>query len=295
LDYPKSSPGESRHSRRLGAAGVLVALFFGACSRETIGLGLAPDASAPMLPPAATGTSSEQPPQSRPDAAPPSSSPTSAPAASAPSLPDPVNFPRPSWARDAGVSRTPTKTDHPTTDPPTEVDAAIGCRQNSDCRDLATPVCRLDTGECVRCISDVGCPYAAPRCDPLTNECGCITPADCHLTGACDSLTHQCLIGCVTPAHCNLFAPFCDAARGVCLQCMDDPDCHGHTYIGTPTELCKNGFCVQCREEADCADLKRHCSVRDGACVECLHSDHCGPGQTCHDERCYPPLPQPGP
>ena len=286
-----SSPQPRGRSWRTRAvASIALVLSAWGCSRETIGLGLVPDASLPMP----SSTSGETVPPAREphmDAGTPRSGPTAS--STAPRPPEPSAWlPHPIRVGEADAQPRPPKIDRPAPD----ADAGTLCRRKEDCiDDPATPNCRLDTGKCVRCLFDSNCPSALPRCDPITNECGCMTAADCRLTGACDPLTHQCLIGCSAMAPlCAPWAPYCDMNRGVCLQCSDDMDCHGKTFVGVLTELCKNGLCVQCREEADCADFKyHHCAVRDGACVECVSSDHCAAGQQCFEQHCVLAPPNP--
>jgi len=143
----------------------------------------------------------------------------------------------------------------------------------------------------------------APRCDPVKNECGCATNMDCrYSTGACDPLTHQCLVGCSSLSACGqfFFAPICDLTRGVCVECATNTDCKGKAVLTTPIELCSAGFCVECSTESDCADTKRHCLVEKGLCVDCLRAEHCQQGEQCFNQRCVPtststPTPTPTP
>jgi hypothetical protein len=248
------------------------------CSRETIGLGRStPDSTVPP-----SDTSTDRPPPS-PDAG--ASKPT--PSSSAPHSTPPFQLPHypPTHPRedDAGG-----QTEPPPPGPPApEVDAGSGCKGMSDC-DSNKPSCLLDTGKCVQCQTDFGCPIGL-HC--VSNECVCITAADCRYTlgTTCDQTTRQCLVPCNEPTDCGgLFSARCETTRGVCIECDEDAQCKDKMFGSVYVEHCHNALCVQCLQDSDCPDPKSHCLTGEGICVDCLRSDHCPDKSVCFNGHCTP-------
>ncbi len=164
-------------------------------------------------------------------------------------------------------------------------DGGDGCRGPGDC-DYNSPVCNMETGKCMKCVSDLGCSIGL-HC--VNNECVCITAEDCRYSGGtCDPVTRQCLAQCGSDSQCTLFAPKCELNRGVCIQCSADPECTGKTFAGVTVEHCHNALCVQCVDDTGCAEPKTHCETREGFCVECLKSEHCPDKMQCFNAHCIP-------
>jgi hypothetical protein len=84
------------------------------------------------------------------------------------------------------------------------------------------------------CCEDVtfGCPPGIP--------CYCNDTSECPPDYACDPLWNQCLYAC---GSCTEQIPLCDAARGVCVYCLENGDCD------RPGHFCVEGICVACRPD----------------------------------------------
>lgn len=134
----------------------------------------------------------------------------------------------------------------------------FGCQRNADCvEDPAGPICNLETGECVSCLSVE---------DPAA-DCG--IGAWCHPVG-------QCEVGCTGDADCPGPGTLCDAASHTCVGCLDDGDCPAGS-------VCEGGQCLPgCNEAQPCAAGDSCCF---GQCKD-LQSDEdqCGAcGTSCPD------------
>ena len=147
----------------------------------------------------------------------------------------------------------------------TSTGACVECVVNSDCADVeGRPFCESTQGRCVECL--------------LTNQCLSDTAARCETTVGSPS-RYTC-VGCVDETDCGgkpNVPGLCDAARGVCVDCLGPAECVENGVSGS---RCQNGSCVTCVNDADCdlfADAPENapaCKPNVG-CVECVDSQDC--------------------
>lgn len=267
----------------------LAALLVVACGRQTIGLGRNP-------PDAAPAATTEEKPESPPDATAPKTTPSASATHSAPQTlfpPPPTKLPTRPAEHDAGT-HLPTDSTHAVV---TDGDAGDGCKGPADCNSNE-PYCDVGSGKCVSCLYDLHCGPTL-HCDQATHECICSSDAECRYTGRCDSLTKQCLVPCTSNTTCmgTVISPICEMDRSVCVQCLTDAECMDKTIDGVPIELCRRGLCVQCWEDSQCTSPKApHCQIRGGICVECLSNADCPDKAQCLSGFCLvPPTGSPAP
>ncbi len=131
---------------------------------------------------------------------------------------------------------------------------------------------------------------------------------DAGSTHTCNPTTDQCVpvSRCATP--CTGAAPFCDEARGVCVECTATEGCSGATPHCNVTAA-TGAYCVECLEDAQCPGStcspstrtcrSRHdagtpdagsacptactgqtprCDAASQTCVQCLEGSQCGGG-----------------
>ncbi len=112
-----------------------------------------------------------------------------------------------------------------------------------------------------------------------SEACSCPSDEHCDEGGAC--------VECLRSAHCGEAAPVCDAARGVCVGCLDHDDCGD---AGAPICFADTLRCEPCEDDDSCGDLGNRC-LDSGACVQCSPEtddrttvdDDCGAG-VCNPE-----------
>jgi hypothetical protein len=118
-----------------------------------------------------------------------------------------------------------------------------------------------------KCTSDEECPLssniAEGRCDVPSGKCVCLGDEDCVLATK----------------------KKCDAANGVCKECLADADCPSDKYC-LPTGVCRPGcrtgpdtICVP-PQECDPAPSERVCSL------PCTEDDDCPLGEICNGQYC---------
>lgn len=67
------------------------------------------------------------------------------------------------------------------------------CSNTPDCNEKGRPVCAIDLGVCVACVSDADCD-AARVCDPVNLVCvGCLSDGNCGDAGTCDPIRRACV------------------------------------------------------------------------------------------------------
>ncbi len=127
--------------------------------------------------------------------------------------------------------------------------------------------------------------------EPEVASSGCTVSSDC--TGA----TEQCVDGkciaqtaCQSDKQCQELGWVCDKAAGVCVQCLETPDCaEGHT--------CKAHHCIPppkpCASTKECAQ-GLVCDKPANACVECLTAADCNDGMACQESVCVAQACKPG-
>lgn len=102
---------------------------------------------------------------------------------------------------------------------PTPTVPAGGCRSDSDCgSDGTAPLCLVETGACVECVTDADCSDGDRLlCEPVLQLCvECLSDGDCL-----DPSKPGCLIAegrcepCSTDLHCPL-GQQCDTSEGQC-------------------------------------------------------------------------------
>lgn len=72
------------------------------------------------------------------------------------------------------------------------------------------------------------------------------------------------------PQGCEGDTPVCDAARGACVQCLEQGDCDDGQVCAP------DGACVQCTSDADCTDpAAAYCNVEQGRCERCISDSVC--------------------
>jgi hypothetical protein len=104
--------------------------------------------------------------------------------------------------------------------------AVVACSADAGCSgELMTPVCDLDRGACVECVSDEDCTRSGafgPSCDPRPGYCRCSSDDDC--AG-------------------NDNGPYCHAVTHACTclldgDCADGQQCHLEPYLGRDVRTC---------------------------------------------------------
>ena len=90
---------------------------------------------------------------------------------------------------------------------------------------------------------------------------------------------------CTSDDECTGSAAFCDATRGVCVQCVQDGQCGEE-------QACEQGRCRSlCSSDAEC-DAGLPCDVELGLCVECVGDGDCDggycDGSSCRSQVCSP-------
>ncbi len=116
-----------------------------------------------------------------------------------------------------------------------------GCTRDDQC---APAACDLDTGQCVECADDAGCPEGL-FCDTERSRC----------------------TGCATDAHCaeSPIGPACllDDAGGRCVPCVTDAHCGDEGTCDRNTLTCAG-----CRADADCRGGDLRCNLSTGLCYD---------------------------
>jgi hypothetical protein len=140
----------------------------------------------------------------------------------------------------------------------------IHCSTQAECQDAA-PLCNLEAGTCVRCLSSSDCSGSTPHC--LHGSCvSCTGDADCSPGMVCNMHIPRCATYCTSQTQCNDGGRPCATDYGYCVECMVDDDCK--TLNGGALPLCYEpptvGLCVECLTRADCKG-----------------SQICGPTQRC--------------
>jgi hypothetical protein len=166
-------------------------------------------------------------------------------------------------------------------------------------------ICDADSGYCVGCTQDSDCSdVATPHCVPLADAgldagilyggvCGCSDTSQCTDGNTCDTFDNptapgigQCFAPCqrdagyVSDSCPNFFQSYCDTFDGLCYQCLDDYDCTGLQifFFGPAANYCIQSIgCVQCLDFSNCpADLPG-CQASQYRCGFCDTVADCPP------------------
>ncbi len=126
---------------------------------------------------------------------------------------------------------------------------------------------------------DGACTGATPVCDLQSNECvECTGNGDCAApTPACDVTTHAC-VECTKKIDCSDAAkPQCDPVQQKCVECVAQSDCTSAT-----ASACVGNACVACTKDEECANIAGKGVCDAGACVQCTVAKEavCG-GKSC--------------
>jgi Cys-rich repeat protein len=136
----------------------------------------------------------------------------------------------------------------------------LHCATQSECADTGVPLCSVEAGICVECLSSADCSGSTPHC----RDGGCVsctTDADCSTGMVCNTHIPRCATQCTNGTECN--GKPCATAYGYCVECLSDLDC-GDPSLPFCFEPPAIGLCVGCRSSADCQG-----------------GDVCGPTQRC--------------
>jgi hypothetical protein len=135
----------------------------------------------------------------------------------------------------------------PCEEPPIGCDAA-SCGEIDAC---ANGACEVDACAGLQCD--------APSCDGGVCQAGVCDGGACDPEPGCNSSFPICA-RCQENDDCrdDREDPYCDRARGRCVECLDDSQCSG------VERWCVGGECEECRTDDDCAGSLR-CS-NDGDC-----------------------------
>ncbi|MDX2052539.1 MAG: hypothetical protein SFV15_09125 [Polyangiaceae bacterium] len=84
-------------------------------------------------------------------------------------------------------------------------------------------------------------------------------------------------IPCATSAACSLAAPYCNVAKGFCVECIANEQC------STGSCNVDLGACTDCGSDADCMDPnKPRCDTASKECAPCVPTnDNCPQGKKC--------------
>ncbi len=128
----------------------------------------------------------------------------------------------------------------------------IGCQSSAECRDAGRPFCHRESGRCVECLIDAGCPFTQPICSNFA----CVP---CANDDACRDIK---------------FGPICNTATGSCVHCRNDDDC---TSADQPFCFTTLGVCGACRSSFDCTDPLQPACLIDAIKGEltCTRHDRC--------------------
>jgi hypothetical protein len=109
-----------------------------------------------------------------------------------------------------------------------------------------------------------------------------MTDANCNNAAlGCDVHTHSCVSKCTTNGVCADPRPYCDTARGLCVECQGDANCgsQGGQVCDMTTFRC-----VDCNSDTDCGGGNPYCTPTH-QCVECLTDANCN-GRQCQRGNC---------
>ncbi len=172
------------------------------------------------------------------------------------------------------------------------------CSADTDC----TGAGRCDTQRslCVECATDEHCASGyvcsdnscQPGCRADDASCapgycqpgeGCV---QCVLDGHCNPgercVEGECLPGCSEGGLNCPVGQLCDASSGVCVECLDDSQCH-HAPLTTCDPTSRT--CVECTTSAACPGDAPVCDPLSRTCVECVGNGDCAQG-ICHQQQC---------
>lgn len=119
--------------------------------------------------------------------------------------------------------------------------------------------------QCVECLDDSNCKGGKPAC--LTGVCvECTVDEQCPVDKACNSVVGKCARACGDAQPCDeKGAPLCDAARGLCVECVEGADCE---KPDKPVCETASGLCVECVTDANCTKPdKPSCDIALGVCA----------------------------
>lgn len=129
----------------------------------------------------------------------------------------------------------------------------IHCSTQAQCADAAAPLCNVEAGACVNCLSNADCSGSTPHC--LRGGCvSCTGDADCSPGMVCNTHIPRCATSCMITAQCSAGKQLqCATDYGYCVECLGDYDCQSQN-IGLPFcyEPPAVGLCVECRTSTDC-------------------------------------------
>ena len=167
-----------------------------------------------------------------------------------------------------------------------ELNKCVVCIDDADCAadpKMPGPIC-TGVGQYAKCVckEDADCAGNAygKSCSEL-GVCGCETTDDCPGDTVCQLKgwgTRYCADPCTTDDDCTWpSTPMCNAATGICGDCLHDDDCPWHH------PLCDPGInmCQLCLTGADCQELSPYYAVCDfynlnnTQCVTCKVDADC--------------------
>lgn len=138
--------------------------------------------------------------------------------------------------------------------------------------------------------------------DKEAQKCICYNGAEhsCGIKVVPQGLSYEdimnCGEGCKTDGDCtDPMKPICDNLSGICVQCIDDPDCPGTQCINHVCGDCScdidclpNGDCPECNSDDDCKDpSKPQCDLETHLCKNVCHQhSDCEPSDFCKCHEC---------
>jgi hypothetical protein len=173
------------------------------------------------------------------------------------------------------------------------------CKADADCKgDYPWGNKCITTSKRCGCDADGDCAANpnGPKCQATFHKCTCETDAECSKAPytrcarpyAGSSYKH-CQKACASSADCasRTGLKICDAAKGICVACMQDTDCTSSysPYCSPPL-----GKCVACKEDSHCTTRdKPFCDASQGKCIECNANADCAnsmDGKVCDKGNC---------
>lgn len=142
----------------------------------------------------------------------------------------------------------------------------------------STPVCNVETQECVACLDDSTCGNAMPACRVADHSCvACTENRHCSgVTTICDTTTNTC-VACLDDSACEGTTPLCKLETRTCVGCLESKDCP--TATAARCDATANS-CAPCTTNADCVNISGKAVCSDGTCVQCTAQDETACGTT---------------
>jgi hypothetical protein len=155
--------------------------------------------------------------------------------------------------------------------------ACVRCLTNNDCATNGTQICTPANTCAPRpggCSVDANCTESGRgKCKQDERLCvECLNTADCIAGSGNVCASNRCVpppTRCTANTDCLGSTPYCDAARGACVECLDRSQCD----FGQRCEASRCVAAPTCADDDGCEAGR--CLVATGACVECLSAADC--------------------